>query len=258
MKNREVLLEVENLSMGFESKDGILEVLKDVSFNIKEEEFLCLLGPNGCGKTTLLYIIAGFLKPSSGRVMIKGKNVESPGPDRPIITQDLGLFYWMNVWENAIFGLKLKNKENDEISKIANMWLTKLGLKGFEKYYPFELSGGMKQKLAIARVFLLESPFLILDEPFTTLDAETRERMQEEIGELAFYNKKTILFVTHSIDEAIFLADRVIVLTERPATIKEIIEINEKRPRKAEFRFSEKFLKLKEHIFHLLRREKEK
>jgi len=249
------LLKINKINMHYESSKGEIRVLKNIAFAVNHGEFLCIIGPNGCGKTTLLHIIAGFLKPSSGTASIKDQIIDSPGPDRPIIMQDLGLFYWMNVWDNVIFGLKIKNKDDNKISKTANLWLNKLGLIGFEKQYPFELSGGMKQKLAIARAFVLDPEMLILDEPFANLDAQTRERMQENIADLAFSTKKTILMVTHSIDEAIFLADRVIVLTERPANIKEIINIPLERPRKSEFRLTEHFLKIKKHIYEVLKLE---
>lgn len=257
MMRMQPLLQINNLYMNFESSNGSLQVLENISFAGAQGEFLCILGPNGCGKTTLLHIIAGFLRPSSGEVVINGRTIESPGPDHPIILQDLGLFYWMTVWDNVSFGLKVKNKSADEVSQTANLWLNKLGLVGFEKYYPFELSGGMKQKLAIARAFVLDPEVLILDEPFANLDVQTRERMQEEIADLAFSTKKTILMVTHSIDEAIFWADRVIVLTERPANVREVVKIPWERPRKSEFRLSGQFLETKSHILQLLKFEKE-
>jgi ABC-type nitrate/sulfonate/bicarbonate transport system ATPase subunit len=251
------LLQINNLTMNFDSKDRALEVLKDISFSVMEGEFLCIVGPNGCGKTTLLHIIAGFLKPSSGNVMINGSLVVSPGPDRPIILQDLGLFYWMTVWDNVTFGLKVKYKYPEKVSEIANLWLKKLGLTGFEQHYPFELSGGMKQKLAIARAFVLNPEVLILDEPFANLDMQTREKMQEEISDLALSTKKTVLMVTHSIEEAVFLADRIIVLTRRPARIIKVVEINKERPRKPEFRLSKEFLDFKSQIWQLLKPNKE-
>jgi NitT/TauT family transport system ATP-binding protein len=243
--------------MNFYSKNGIIEVLKDISFSVTEGEFLCIVGPNGCGKTTLLHITAGFLKPSSGTVTINGRLVTSPGPDRPIILQDLGLFYWMNVLDNVTFGLKVKNKHPEKVSEIANLWLRKLGLAEFKHHYPFELSGGMKQKLAIARALVLDPEVLILDEPFSSLDMQTRETMQEEIADLAFSTKKTVLMVTHSIEEAIFLANRIIVLTKRPASMKKVVEINNECPRKPEFRLSKEFLAFKSKIWHLLKLKKE-
>lgn len=251
------LLQVKSLCMRFESSNGVLEVLTNLSFSIARGEFLCIVGPNGCGKTTLLHIIAGFLKPSSGTVMINGRIIDSPGPDRPIILQELGLFYWMTVWDNVTFGLKVKNKIPNEVSQVANLWLSKLGLGGFEKYYPLELSGGMKQKLAIARAFVLDPEVLIMDEPFANLDMQTRERMQEEIADIAFSINRTILMVTHSIEEAVFLSDRVIVLTERPAHIREIVQIPWERPRKSEFRLSSQFLEIKSSIWRMLKLKKE-
>lgn len=252
------LLQINDLHMNFQADGRNLQVLNNISFNINESEFLCVVGPNGCGKTTLLHIVAGFLKPSSGSVMIRGNMIDSPGPDRAVILQDLGLFYWMTVWDNVIFGLKAQNRTDNEVFEIAKLWINKLGLTGFEKHYPFELSGGMKQKLAIARAFVLDPMVLILDEPFANLDAQTREKMQEEIADLAFSAPKTILMVTHNIEEAIFLADRIIVLTRRPANIEEIIKVPWEQPRKSEFRLNSQFLEIKSCIWQLLKSEEEK
>jgi len=257
MMHTQPVLQVSDLFMRFESGDGSLEVLENISFTVAEGEFLCIVGPNGCGKTTLLHIVAGFLKPSSGAVMVNGRKIESPGPDRPIIPQDLGLFYWMTVWDNVTFGLKVRGKSATEISQRANLWLNKLGLIGFENHYPFELSGGMKQKVAIARAFVLDPDVLILDEPFATLDWHTRERMQEDLADLAFSAKKTMLMVTHSIDEAAFVADRVIVLTQRPARIREVVKIPLERPRRSHLRLGSEFVETKSYIWQLLKSEKE-
>ena len=253
MMHKQTLLQIKDIYMNFESNNGNLQVLEDISFNVTKGEFLCIVGPNGCGKTTLLHIIAGFLRPSSGEVTINDNPIVSPGPDRPIILQDLGLFYWMTVWDNVVFGLKFTKKNANKLLQTVNLWINKLGLNGFEKHYPFELSGGMKQKLAIARAIVLDPEILILDEPFANLDLQTREKIQEEIADLAFSTKKTILMVTHSIDEAIFLADRVIILTERPAKIKNVVEIPLKRPRNYEFRLNGQFLEIKRNIWQLLK-----
>lgn len=227
-------------------------VLNGISFTVSPAEFVAILGANGCGKTTLLHIIAGFLRPTAGTVRIEGKPVSVPGPDRPLIRQDLGLFHWLPVWENLMFGLRARGTHPSLAEETAQQWLSKLALGDFTAHYPFELSGGMQQKLAIGRALILDPKVLLMDEPFANLDFQTREHMQEEIASLTAESGKTVLMVTHSIDEAIFLADRIIVLGERPARIRGIIPIRMPQPRRPEFRLQPEFLNAKRQIMELL------
>jgi NitT/TauT family transport system ATP-binding protein len=245
------LLEIINVCKAFGSNSE-LEVLNNISLTVGRGEFVCVVGPNGCGKTTLLEIVAGFETPSSGSVYIGGKPVLGPNPSHPLILQDLGLFHWMTVWNNLIFGLKAAHKNTEDAEKVAKLWLAKLGLEGFEKHYPFELSGGMKQKLAIARALILEPDVLLMDEPFAGLDMLTREKMQEEVGEIAALSGKTSLMTTHSLEEAVFLSDRVVVMTERPAKVRDVVPIPFARPRRSELRLTQQFSDVKGRIWQSL------
>lgn len=243
------LFVIDDITMTFHSIGGELKVLDKVSLEIWPGEFVCVVGPNGCGKTTLMHIVAGFVQPTSGGVRINGQVVSKPGPDRPLVMQDLVLFDWQTVLENVLFGLKANKTPNDEALKAASHWIGKLGLHGFEAHYPFELSGGMKQKVALARALVLDPTVLLMDEPFASLDVLTREQLQEEVAQLFTTAKRTVLMVTHSFEEAVFLADRVVVLTHRPARIRDIVEVGIPRPRVPELRFSTEFVRQTKRIW---------
>jgi NitT/TauT family transport system ATP-binding protein len=212
---------------------GAAEVvaLTDINLDILSGEFICILGPSGCGKSTLLNAIAGFSLPSSGRLIANGKEVTSPGPDRGMVFQEYALFPWMTVAQNVAFGLEIKRLPKDQIAAKVDALLDKLNLTEFRDRFPKDLSGGMKQRVAIARVLALDSPTMLMDEPFGALDALTRRTLQDELLRIWMEFKKTIIFVTHSIQESIYLADRVVVMTYRPGTVKRIVPVDIPHPR---------------------------
>lgn len=205
--------------------------LKEISLEIPSGQFVCLLGPSGCGKSTLLNAIAGFSLPSTGSILVKGSAVRAPGPDRGMVFQEYALFPWMTVEKNIGFGLEIKGVSKKEIFNTVEGLLEKLGLKDFRSRYPKDLSGGMRQRVAIARVLALDSPILLMDEPFGALDALTRRNLQDELLRIWQELGKTVVFVTHSIEEAIYLADRIVVMTYRPGTVKRDLIVEMTRPR---------------------------
>lgn len=221
------MLEVSGLTHEY----GSLRVLDGISFAAQEGEFIALVGPNGCGKTTLLRLIAGLEKPSGGTITIDGRPVEGPGPDRGFVFQEYALFPWLRVVENVEFGLKMRGVAVAERRQIAHQFLNRMGLMGFEDYRPDQLSGGMKQRVAIARALANDPQLLLMDEPFAALDCQTRNEMQDELQEVWQQDHKTVLFVTHNLEEAAVLADRVIVLSPRPTRIAEILKVDLPRPR---------------------------
>lgn len=221
------MLEVSGLTHEY----GSLRVLDGISFAAQEGEFIALVGPNGCGKTTLLRLIAGLEKPSGGTITIDGRPVEGPGPDRGFVFQEYALFPWLRVVENVEFGLKMRGVAVAERRQIAHQFLNRMGLMGFEDYRPDQLSGGMKQRVAIARALANDPQLLLMDEPFAALDCQTRNEMQDELQEVWQQDHKTVLFVTHNLEEAAVLADRVIVLSPRPTRIAEILTVDLPRPR---------------------------
>jgi len=227
------VIQISSLHQEFVSKRGSerINALKAINLDVFEGEFVCLLGPSGCGKSTLLNIVAGFLEPTSGTLIANGKSISDPGPDRAMVFQEYALFPWMTVYQNVAFGLEMAGKSRSEIREIVNLWLEKLRLQDFRDRFPKDLSGGMQQRVAIARVLAIDSPMWLMDEPFGALDALTRRQLQNEVLRLWQELGKTILFVTHGIDESVYLATRVVVMTYRPGQIKKIIPINLPRPR---------------------------
>ena len=204
----------------FETGGRTVTALQDIHLDIPRGQFTCLLGPSGCGKSTLLNAVAGFSLPSSGRITVDGKLVAAPGPDRGMVFQEYALFPWMTVEDNIAFGLHIKGMGKAEIRERVGALLGMLSLGDFRQRFPKDLSGGMRQRVAIARVLALDSPIMLMDEPFGALDALTRRNLQDELLRIWSELKKTILFVTHSIEEAVYLADRIVVMTYRPGTIK--------------------------------------
>lgn len=215
-----------NVNKSFQTEAKEIIALKNIQLTIPKGQFVCLLGPSGCGKSTLLNILAGFISPTSGDITVDSKTITTPGPDRGMVFQEYALFPWMTVEKNVAFGLEIKGLAKSEIENITNNLLKKLGLIDFKNRFPKDLSGGMRQRVAIARILAIDTPVMLMDEPFGALDALTRRTLQDELLRIWTELKKTIIFVTHSIDEAIYLADRVIVMTYRPGTIKKDIIIN--------------------------------
>ena len=225
-------LVIRNLSRTFVRDDGSeLEAIRDVNLTIHKEEFICILGPSGCGKTTLLRTIAGLDRLTSGEIMLDGEKIDGPNPKVGIVFQEYSLFPWRNVIDNVAFGLEMQGMWPEERYARAEQYLDLVGLSQFSKSYPSELSGGMRQRVAVARALALDPLILLMDEPFGALDAQTRNLLQNELLEIWGKTKKTIIFVTHSVDEAVFLADRLIVLTSRPGSVCEAIPIELPRPR---------------------------
>jgi sulfonate transport system ATP-binding protein len=242
------MLEVRQLSkVFFEDNDPRkpgLVALHNVSFSVRNNEFVCLLGPSGCGKTTLIRIIAGLIRADRGDILVEGKPVAAPGRDRCMVFQQFGLLPWRTVLANVEFGLEIEGVPREERQAVARQYLELVGLSGFEKYYPHQISGGMQQRVGIARALSKKPDILLMDEPFGAVDAQTREQLQEELLKIWTKTKNTVIFVTHSIDESIYLSDRVIIMQARPGRIKEDVKIDLPRPRwegdvKADPRFAE-------------------
>ncbi|NHZ39098.1 ABC transporter ATP-binding protein [Massilia aquatica] len=224
-------IDVANVSKIFNAGEREVTALRDINLHIPDGQFVCLLGPSGCGKSTLLNAIAGFSLPSTGTIEANGKLVTGPGPDRGMVFQEYALFPWMTVEKNIGFGLGIKGMQVAEIDKRVGALLEMLSLSDFRHRFPKDLSGGMRQRVAIARVLALDSPIMLMDEPFGALDALTRRNLQDELLRIWAELKKTIVFVTHSIEEAIYLADRIIVMTYRPGTVKRDIIVDLPRMR---------------------------
>jgi NitT/TauT family transport system ATP-binding protein len=246
---------IEVSHLGIELGEGAarFEVLRDLSVSIAPGEFVCLLGPSGCGKSTLLGALAGHLSPSQGRLSLDGEAITGPDPDRGLVFQQHTLFPWKTVLDNVGYGLKIKGVARAERDRRAAELLRLVGLQGFEQRYPRELSGGMQQRVEIARVLINDPRVLLMDEPFGALDALTRSRMQELLLELWTRMRTTVVFVTHDIDEALFLADRVLVIGPRPGRIVEELKLDFARPRSAALLTDPGFVQLKRRCLTLLR-----
>jgi NitT/TauT family transport system ATP-binding protein len=229
--------------------------LDHVSLDVDRNEFLCLLGPSGCGKSTLLNMIAGFDFPTSGTVEVGGALVQSPGDQRGMVFQQATLMPWLPVWENIAFSLKLRGAGAKKRREEAQRFIEMVGLQGFETHYPFELSGGMSQRVGIARALLMNPEVILMDEPFSALDSQTKLEMQEELVAIWQRQRGTIVFVTHSVDEALILGTQVAVMTYRPGRIRELIKLDLARPRDVT---SPEFNELKRHILALIREESER
>lgn len=229
-----------------------LVTLDRVSLSLEKQELLCLLGPSGCGKSTLLNMIAGFEKPTSGTVRIGGRAVDAPGADRGMVFQQATLMPWLPAWENVAFYHKLQGCSKKERRALAQPYIDLVGLTGFEDHYPAELSGGMSQRVGIARALLLDPGVILMDEPFAALDAQTKSEIQEELVTIWQKSRSTIVFVTHSVDEALLLGTQVAVMTHRPGRIRELIPVDLPRPRDIT---SPRFNDLKRHVLALIREE---
>ncbi|KQV90936.1 sulfonate ABC transporter ATP-binding protein [Massilia sp. Root351] len=224
-------IQISKVSKVFKTAERDVVALQDIELAIPQGQFVCLLGPSGCGKSTLLNAVAGFAPPSSGQIVVDGKPVEAPGPERGMVFQEYALFPWMTVADNVAFGLQIKGLPKAEIDATVARLLKMLSLGDFGNRFPKDLSGGMRQRVAIARVLALDSPIMLMDEPFGALDALTRRNLQDELLRIWSELKKTIIFVTHSIEEAIYLADRIVVMTYRPGTVKRDLAVDLPRGR---------------------------
>lgn len=249
-EDRLVKLKIDNVYKEYQGRNGKTVALNGVNLDIMENEFICVVGPSGCGKSTLLNIIAGLLEPTSGAAYLDGKQIEGTGVERGVVFQQYALFPWRTVIKNVMFGLEMKKTPKAEAEKIARKYIEAVGLKGFENSYPKELSGGMKQRVAIARAYAANPEVLLLDEPFGALDAQTRVQLQTELLNTWEQEKKTCFFITHDVDEAIILAQRVIIMSARPGRIKRIVDIDIPYPRTQETKSDARFLELKAEIWN--------
>ncbi|MCI9108508.1 MAG: ABC transporter ATP-binding protein [Lachnospiraceae bacterium] len=248
-EKRNIKLKIDNVKKIYNSRNGEMVALNGVSLDIYENEFICVVGPSGCGKSTLLNIIAGLLEPSSGSVYCDGKEVKGTGTERGVVFQQYALFPWMTVKKNVMFGLGLQGIKGKEAEEIAMKYIKMVQLEDFLDHYPKELSGGMKQRVAIARAYAVNPSVLLMDEPFGALDAQTRTQLQSELLETWEKEQKTCFFITHDVDEAIILAQKVIIMSARPGRIKEIVDVNIPYPRTQETKMAPEFLELKNHIW---------
>lgn len=234
------------------SEAGGLKVLEDISFEVEQGEIIAILGPSGCGKSTLLNIVAGFEKQDSGRVLFMGEPICAPSPQRGVVFQSAVLFPWLTVYQNVAYGLKLQKRDIKNIKKKCGEFIKLADLEGFENYYPDQLSGGMQQRVALARVLVLEPRMLLMDEPFAALDAQTRTAMQQLLLSITEKISSTILFVTHDIEEALILADKVFVMSRRPGRITRELIVPYSRPRALTLIGSIDFSKMKNEIMGFL------
>ena len=245
-----------NVNLTFAPKNRApVNALNDFNVDVAEGEFVSIVGPSGCGKSTFLNVLLGLIPPNSGEMAIHGKKIAGPGQDRAMVFQEFGLLPWRTVVDNIGLGLELRGVREAERKPVAQKFIEMVGLVGFESHYPHELSGGMKQRVGLARALATDPQVLLMDEPFAALDAQTRDLMQSELLRIWDEAKKTVLFVTHQIEEAVYLSDRVIVMTKRPGRSKRIIEINLPRPRDYEMRVSQKFNELKLEVWNELKDE---
>ena len=247
----------DRVSVDFATAGGPMRVIDDVSFEIREGEFVSIIGPSGCGKTTLMNIVGGFVAPSSGAVLLDGRPITKPGPDRGVIFQEYGVFPWLTVRQNIEFGLKLaaSNVRAAERTAVCERYMRLMGLADFESHFPKHLSGGMRQRLAIARAYAVRPEFLLMDEPFGALDAQTRSAMQDLLLEVLTSERKTVLLITHSVEEAIYLSSRIVVVTARPARIRCVIDVPFGYPRAEDVHEDPRFAALRAQIRELVMQE---
>jgi NitT/TauT family transport system ATP-binding protein len=248
-------LELKDVSMIYSRRGKQFAALRDVSMQVEAGQFISLVGASGCGKTTLLRIVDGLMAPSGGEIWVDGKPVTRPGPDRGFVFQQDALFPWRTVLDNIVFGLEVQGKPKRESRSRADELIRLVGLSGFEQHFPHELSGGMRQRANLARALTIDPDILLMDEPFASLDAQTRELMQSELLRIWRSNRKTVMFVTHQIDEAVFLADRVVVMTSRPGQIKAMLDVNIPRPRDLSVKRTQPFLDLVDAIWKMIEEE---
>ena len=259
LNQAKLLVEIQAVSKSFHKtvKEHTTEIkaLADVSLAVRENEFVSIIGPSGCGKTTLLKMIDGLIPCDSGKILIGGKQITAPGPDRAVVFQAFALLPWRTVLANVEFSLELRRLPKEDRTKTARDYLRRVGLADFENHYPHELSGGMQQRAGLARALAVNPSILLMDEPFGAVDAQTRQLLQEELLELWQGERKTVIFITHSMDEAVYLSDRVVVMTPRPGTVAEILDVPLPRPRVSEaVRRDGKFVDLTNYIWESLKK----
>jgi NitT/TauT family transport system ATP-binding protein len=247
----------DRVSMEFPSKHGPLRVVDDVSYAIDDGDFVAIIGPSGCGKTTMMNMVAGFVQPTSGRVLLDGKPIEGPGPDRGVIFQEYGVFPWLTVKENIAFGLTLAASRGNAAGRneICTRYMKLMGLTDFADAWPKMLSGGMRQRLALARAYAVRPQFLLMDEPFGALDAQTRNAMQDLLLQVLATEGKTVMLITHSVEEAIYLASRIVVMSARPTRIREQVVVPFPYPRSESLHETREFNELRSHIRELVMKE---
>jgi NitT/TauT family transport system ATP-binding protein len=251
------MIEIEGVRKEFVKGERRVLAIEDFSLNVAEREFVAILGPSGCGKSTLLNMVAGFDSPTRGLVRVDGKEIAQPSPQRGVVFQEPALFPWFSVMENVVFGPKTQGQKAADYRPRAAQIIEQVGLRGFEASYPAELSGGMRQRVGIARVLIMQPKVLLMDEPFGSLDAQTRMLMQELLLRVWERHHQTVLFITHDIEEALLLADRVCVMTARPGRIKKNIDVRIPRPRAIEVTTSPEFNALRREVLALIREESE-
>jgi NitT/TauT family transport system ATP-binding protein len=249
-----VKLEARNIRLEYDHPrtTSRMVALDDVNLKVMDGEFVSIVGPSGCGKTSFLSVVDGLISATAGHVMVDGQIVTRPGPDRAMVFQDSSLLPWRTVLRNIVYGLECLGVGAREAKKRAQQFIAMVGLAGFEDHYPHELSGGMQQRVNLARALVMDPKILLMDEPFAALDAQTREVMQEELLQIWLTAKKTVLFITHQIDEAIYLSDRVVVFSARPGTVKKIIDVDIERPRRLSIKREPRFHSIEDQIWGLI------
>ena len=240
---------IDSLTKVFSGRSGDTVALDNVSLDIEENEFICVVGPSGCGKSTMLNVIAGLEMPSSGKVQIDGREISGPGPERGVIFQQYALFAWLTVEKNVEYGLMIKRVPKSERKAVVKKYIEMVGLSDFSKAYPKELSGGMKQRVAIARAYANNPAILLLDEPFGALDAQTRSQLQEDLLNTWESEKKTCFFITHDVEEAVLLSQRIVIMSTRPGRIKEIVKVDIPYPRNQKTKLTREFNDTKNYIW---------
>ena len=247
----------EGVSVEFPTAGGPMRVVDDVSLQVRQGEFVSIIGPSGCGKTTMLNMVGGFVQPTAGKVLLDGRPVDRPGPDRGVIFQEYGVFPWLTVRGNIEFGLTLQANKADASRRreVAERYMRLMGLQDFADHFPKHLSGGMRQRLALARAYAVRPEFLLMDEPFGALDAQTRSAMQDLLLEVLQTEGKTVMLVTHSVEEAIYLSSRIVVVTARPARIRTIIDVPFAYPRSEDVHEDPRFGELRAQIRELVMQE---
>ena len=250
-----VKVRIDNVSKVYEGRNGRMEALQNVSLDILENEFVCVVGPSGCGKSTLLNIIAGLQSATGGHIYCNGNEVTGTGTERGVVFQQYALFPWLTVLKNVIFALEMRGVKGRAAQEEAMRYLRMVDLENFANHYPKELSGGMKQRVAIARAYAAAPQVLLMDEPFGALDAQTRTQLQTELLETWEKEKKTCFFITHDVDEAILLAQRVVIMSARPGRIREVVRVDIPYPRGQETKMTKAFMELKNHIWSIVYQE---